>query len=102
LNDAAILELNCPKFNEPIKFEESFKQALLTVIRLDNVNCFIVINEHQLRDPMYIDFVHNYLSYVGKDEECILMDEDFKKKVLEIEVDIFMKNKDNFKYDKNK
>jgi hypothetical protein len=46
LNDAAILELNCPKYNEPIKFEESFKQALLTVIRLDNVNCFIVINDH--------------------------------------------------------
>ena len=39
-------ELNCPKYNEPIKFEESFKQALLTVIRLDNVNCFIVINDH--------------------------------------------------------
>ena len=51
---------------------------------------------------MYIDFVHNYLSYVGKDEECILMDEEFKKKVIEIEVDIFMKNKENFKYDKNK
>jgi hypothetical protein len=51
---------------------------------------------------MYIDFVNNYLSYVGKEEECVLMDEDFKKKVIEIEVDIFMKNKDNFKYDKNK
>ena len=44
---------------------------------------------------MYIDFVNNYLSYVGKEE-------DFKKKVIQIEVDIFMKNKDNFKYDKNK
>jgi hypothetical protein len=30
------------------------------------------------------------------------MNDEFKKKVIEIEVDIFMKNKDNFKYDKNK
>lgn len=30
------------------------------------------------------------------------MDEDFTKKVTDVEVDLFMKNKENFKYDKNK
>lgn len=102
LNDVVMLELNAPKFSEPTKFAEAFKAALLSVVRLGTTNCYIVINDEQLRDPLYIDYVHNYISYIGKDEECILMDEDFKAKITEIEVDLFMKNKDNFKYDKNK
>lgn len=51
---------------------------------------------------MYIDFVHNYIANIGKDEECILMDEEFKAKITSAEEDLFMKNKDNFKYDKTK
>ena len=51
---------------------------------------------------MYIDYVYNYISYIGKEEECILMDDEFKKQITDIEVEMFMKNKDNFKYDKNK
>lgn len=30
------------------------------------------------------------------------MDEDFREKCIAVEVELFMKNKDNFKYDKNK
>lgn len=30
------------------------------------------------------------------------MDEDFTAKVTNVEVELFMKNKENFKYDKNK
>jgi len=102
LNDVVMLELNAPKFNEPSKFAEAFKQALLTVVRLDTVDCFIVIDDEQLRDPVYIDFVYNYISYIGKDEECILMDEELKAKITDIEVEHFMNNKENFKYDKTK
>jgi len=102
LNDVVLMELNAPKFNEPLKFAQSFKQALLTVIRLDDTNCFIVINDEQLRDPVYVDFVYNYITAVGKDEECILMDEEFREAIAQVEVDLFMKNKENFKYDKNK
>jgi hypothetical protein len=39
------MEPNAPKFNEPSKFAEAFRQALLTVIRLDETNCYIVIND---------------------------------------------------------
>jgi hypothetical protein len=102
LNDVVMMELNAPKYNEPSKFAEAFKQALLNVIRLDETNCYIVINDEQLRDPLYIDFVYNYISNIGKDEECILMDEDFKTKITNVEVELFMKNKENFKYDANK
>lgn len=97
-----MMELNAPKYNEPSKFAAAFKQALLTVCRLDETNCYIVIHDEQLRDPLYIDFVYNYINYIGKDEECILMDDDFKTKITNVEVDLFMKNAQNFKYDKNK
>jgi hypothetical protein len=40
-----MMELNCPKFNEPSKFAQAFKQALLSVIRLGETNCYIVIND---------------------------------------------------------
>ena len=79
LNDVVMLELNAPKYNEPTKFAAAFREALLTVCRLDTVNCLIVINDEQLRDPLYIDYVYNYIAYIGKDEECILMDDELKK-----------------------
>lgn len=72
------------------------------MVRLENVNCFIVINDEQLRDPLYADYVYNYISYIGKDEECILMDEELKTQITDIEVEHFMNNKENFRYNKNK
>ena len=102
LNDVVMLELNVPKFNAPAKFAQAFKQALLMVARLEETNGFIVINDEQLRDPTYIDFAYNYISNIGKDEDCILMDEEFRAAVTKVQVDLFMKNRDNFRYDENK
>ena len=45
LNDIVLLEINAPKFNEPTKFEMAFREALEMVVRLNNVHCFVVINE---------------------------------------------------------
>lgn len=97
-----MLELDAPKFGEPTKFAEAFKEALLAVIRFDTLNCFVVINDEQLRDPSYIDYVYNYITFIGREEECILMQEDFKTKITDIEVEHFMNNKENFRFDKNK
>lgn len=102
LNDVVMLELNASKFGDPTKFAQAFREALLTVVRLENVNCFIVINDEQLRDPLYADYVYNYISYIGKDEECILMDEELKTQITDIEVEHFLNNKENFRYNKNK
>lgn len=79
LNDVVMMEMNVPKYNAPSKFSNSFKQVLLNVIRQDEINCYIVICDEQLRDPMYIDYIYNYIAFIGKDEECILMDETFKQ-----------------------
>ena len=46
--------------------------------------------------------MYNYITNIGKDEECILMDQEFKDNITNVEVELFMKNKENFKYDKNK
>jgi hypothetical protein len=45
LNDAVMLDLNVPKYSEPSKFAEAFKQALLMTVRLDNVSAYLVIND---------------------------------------------------------
>jgi hypothetical protein len=71
-------------------------------VRLDNVSAYLVINDEQIRDPVYLDYIYNYINYVGKDEDCVLMTDEFRKQLLDLEVDLFMKNKENFKYDKNK
>lgn len=102
VNGVVMLELNVAKYNEPTKFAHAFKQALLTVARLDDTNCYLVINDAQLRDPVYIDYAYNYIANIGKDEDCILMDEEFKEAITEVEVELFRKNKENFKYDRHK
>ena len=75
LNDVIMLELDAPKYNEPSKFAAAFKQALSMIVRYDGLNAYLVVNDHQLRDPVYIDFLYNYVCSIGKEEDCILMDE---------------------------
>ena len=76
-----MLELNVPKYNEPIKFANAFKEALLTVCKFEDVNCFLVISDEQVRDPTYIDYAYNYICNIGKDENCILMDDEFREAI---------------------
>lgn len=79
-----MLELNVPKFNEPTKFARAFKEALLTVAKFEDTNCYLVISDEQIRDPTYIDFVYNYICNIGKDENCILMDEEFREAITRV------------------
>jgi hypothetical protein len=44
----------------------AFREALEMVVRLNNVPCFVVINESQVRDTTYIDFVYNFISNCGR------------------------------------
>ena len=85
-NDVIMIELNVPKFNEPTKFAKAFKEALLTVAKLEDTNCYLLINDENLRDPIYIDYAYNYISNIGKDEDCILMDEEFREAITNVEV----------------
>jgi len=78
LNDALMFEINAAKYNEPIQFAQAFKDAVLSTLIL-NQQAFVVVSEHQLRDSTYIDFIYNFVQNLCAREECVLMDEVFKK-----------------------
>ena len=60
LNDALMFEINAPKYGEPYQLAKAFKDAILSALAL-NTFSFIVINETQLRDPLYIDFIYHFI-----------------------------------------
>ena len=72
LNDAMIFELNCTKFLDSIHFVESLKASVISSVTL-NQPAFLLINEIQLRDPMYIDFIHHFLVHMSNKHESTLL-----------------------------
>jgi hypothetical protein len=79
LNDAIIFELNCARLCEAFKFIQTFKKCVISAVSL-NKGTFILINEIQLRDPIYIDFVQNFMNNMCNKFEVALIwgDLDFK------------------------
>ncbi len=92
LNDALMFELNCTKFLDSIQFMESFKTSLISAVSL-NKPTFMVINEIQLRDPLYIDFVHHFLVHLSNKHESTLLysmlDHKFRDAMITIEKDLY-------------
>lgn len=90
LNDSLVFEMNCPRIGESFKFIKAFKKAVISSVGL-NQNSFILIRETQLRDPVYIDFIHNFLKNMcNKYETTILWsDTEFKQALIEIERKIY-------------
>jgi hypothetical protein len=93
LNDALILEINCPRLCESLKFIKQFKKAVIAAVGTNKLS-YIVINETQLRDTIYIDFVNNFLKNMcNKYETAVLWgDVAFKKELLEIERELYSKS----------
>ena len=79
LNDALIYELNCSRFCESFAFIKAFKKAIVSANGLNRSAC-ILINETQLRDPIYIDFVHNYLQNMCNRHETTVLWSDLEFK----------------------
>jgi len=92
LNDALVLELNCERLCEPLKFAQVLKQAVVSAVGL-NKNSFILISDAQLRDPIYIDYLHNFLKNMcNKYESTVLWgDQEFRKSIIDIEKQIYAK-----------
>jgi Holliday junction resolvasome RuvABC ATP-dependent DNA helicase subunit len=94
LNDALIFELNCTKFCDSITFLESFKATVISCVSL-NLPTYMLINELQLRDPIYIDFVHHFLGNMSNKHESTLLysilDPRFKQALITIEKDLYAK-----------
>lgn len=72
LNSALLLELQIPRLGETFKFITSFKKAVLAAIGVDKPT-FIVIGDNSLRDPLYVDYLHNFmLNMCNKYEKTVL------------------------------
>ena len=81
LNDALILELNCEKYGQPLKFAQVFKQAVVSAVALNTLT-YIVVDDQQLRDPLYVDYVYHFIT---SGLSSILLDADFKQALVDVE-----------------
>lgn len=90
LNEALIFEINCSRLCEPFAFVNAFKKAVISATGLNKLT-FIAINETQLRDSVYIDFVHNFMMHMcNKYEASVLwVDVEFKKSLINIEKELY-------------
>jgi len=77
VNETIVLELNSPCYGAPLQFAEAFRNALLTAVKLETTPVFVLISDQQLRDPVYFDFVFNYVSQAKRAETCILFTTEF-------------------------
>ena len=58
---------------------------------MENTPVYIMISDQQLRDPVYYDFVYNYISQAKRLEECVLFDKEFQKKLTDHEAESIRK-----------
>lgn len=86
-NNALIFELNLPKFGDPLKFARVFKQTLISVVHL-STQSYVIINDMQLKDPVYIDYCYNFINNLCHNETSILFDDEFKKSLIDIEMQL--------------
>jgi hypothetical protein len=85
LNDVCLLELDCPSFGEPLKFEKAFKDAVKSICKLNSATC-IMISETQIRDPIYYDFIFTFLKALVRTDYCVVFDSAFKAEIIEVEI----------------
>ena len=61
INQAALFEIDVPTYGQPLEFAYKFRQILLSVAKFSS-NSYIVLNDQTIRDPIYFDFVFNFMS----------------------------------------
>lgn len=60
-NNVPMFEVDAPAFGDPLKFAFNLRQILLTVAKFNRAS-YIVINDQTIRDPIYFDYIFNFLS----------------------------------------
>jgi len=63
INNCVCLEIDVPCYGKPVQFASGFKDALVTCAKLNNVPVIVLINDTQLRDPVYFDYVFNFMQH---------------------------------------
>lgn len=86
LNEALIFELNCSRLCDALRFVKALKHCVLSAVGL-NKNSYILISDSHLRDPIYIDYLCNFIQNMTNKFETTLLwgDKDFKNSLVDIE-----------------
>ena len=92
MTDSPMLEVVCPAFGEPLEFAYNFRQMVLSVAKF-NKGCYIVINDQHIRDPVYYDYIYNFMSQLCRHESFVLYDSQFEIDLCAIEAQHIKKNK---------
>lgn len=75
-NNAPMFEIDAPAYGEPLKFAYNLRQILLSVCKI-NKPSYIVLNDQAVRDPVYYDYVYNFLSQLSRHESFVMFDDQF-------------------------
>jgi hypothetical protein len=60
LNDALLYELSTTRFGNTTSFVETMKRVILAIVKV-NRPTYLVIQDLQQRDPLYIDWLYHFL-----------------------------------------
>ncbi len=90
LSNALIFEINVSRHAETFKFISHLKKLAISTVALDR-NAFILIKDSHIRDPIYIDFLYNFMQNLNNKYEYTVLwgDQDFKKQLIDIERAIY-------------
>lgn len=76
INQNVCFEIDTPCYGKPVQFANAFKTALVAAAKLSHVPVIILINDTQLRDPVYFDYIFNFMQNYAHFEEFMLFDKD--------------------------
>lgn len=69
--------MDVPCYGKPVQFAQAFKNAMVTCAKLNSVPVIVLINDTQQRDPVYFDYVFNFMQHYQHLEDFILFDKEF-------------------------
>lgn len=61
VNQCVCLEIDTHCFGKPVQFIAAFKASLIAAAKLNNTPVILLVNDTQLRDPVYFDYIFNFM-----------------------------------------
>ena len=75
-NNVCVFEIDAPAFGAPLQFAYNMRQVLLSVAKISKPS-YVVMSDQVLRDPIYYDFIYNYISQLARHESFVMFDNQF-------------------------
>lgn len=75
-NNVPLFEVQADTYGAPLQFAYNLRQVLLSVAKMNRAS-YIVINDQTVRDPLYFDYIYNFLSQLARHESFVMFDDQF-------------------------